>query len=92
MAFRSFYVFVICALALCAEKKPITIDTLMETPAGRRDFGGPPIWAPDGAHFAYLKGKQIMLYDVAAKTEKELLSLEPLEKAAVPVPEATRFD
>ena len=33
-----------------------------------------------------------MLYDVAAKTEKELLSLEPLEKAAVPVPEAAQFD
>src|ERR1700693_5584069 len=89
---RSFFVFVTCALSLCAQKKPITIDTLMESPAGRRDLGGNPVWAPDGAHFAYLKGKQIMLYDVAAKSEKELLSLEALEKAAVPVPEAQRFD
>jgi len=33
-----------------------------------------------------------MLYDVAAKQEKELLSLDPLQKAAVPMPEAQRFD
>jgi dipeptidyl-peptidase-4 len=92
MPLRSFFVYVLCALTLCAQKKPITIDTLMEISGGRRDLGGAPVWAPDGAHFAYLKGKQIMLYDVAAKTEKELLSLEPLEKAAVAIPEPTRFD
>ena len=92
MLFRPFCVLVICALTLCAEKKPITIDTLMETPGGRVSLGSNPVWAPDGTHFAYLKGKQIMLYDVAAKSEKELLSLEPLEKAAVPIPEAARFD
>jgi dipeptidyl-peptidase-4 len=34
----------------------------------------------------------VMLYDVAAKQEKELLSLDPLQKAAVPMPEAQRFD
>ena len=33
-----------------------------------------------------------MLYDVAAKQEKELLSLDPLQKAAIPMPEALRFD
>src|SRR5260370_13543893 len=33
-----------------------------------------------------------MLYDVAVKSGKELLALEPLEKAAVPVPPAERFD
>lgn len=33
-----------------------------------------------------------MLYDVAAKNEKELLSLDPLEKAATPAPERERFD
>ena len=33
-----------------------------------------------------------MLYDVAAKNEKELLSLDPLQKAAIPIPEAQRFD
>ncbi len=33
-----------------------------------------------------------MLYDVAAKHEKELLSLDPLQKAAIPIPEPQRFD
>src|SRR5579871_2177499 len=80
-----------CALASGAGKKPITIDTLMAS-SSRGEGGGQPVWAPDGTHFAYLKGKQILLYDVADKSEKELLSLEPLEKIAVPIPESTRFD
>ncbi len=50
------------------------------------------VWAPDGKHFAYFQGDEVRLYDVAAKSEKTLLSLGPLEKAAVPVPEAARFD
>ncbi len=33
-----------------------------------------------------------MLYDLAGKQEKELLSLDPLQKAAVPMPESQRFD
>ena len=33
-----------------------------------------------------------MIYDVAAKSEKELLALDALEKAAVDVPEAEQFD
>jgi dipeptidyl-peptidase 4 len=51
-----------------------------------------PVWAPDGRHFAYFKGGEVRLYDVAAKSEKVLLSLAPLEKAAVPVAEPARFD
>ncbi len=92
MPLRPILACILCALALNAQKKPITIDTLMETSGSRGDLGGTPVWAPDGARFAYLKGKQIMLYDVAGKTEKELLSLEPLEKAAMPAPEPERFD
>ena len=92
MLVRYLLVCIAGALAIFAEKKPITIDTLMDAPRGRRELGGTPVWAPNGARFAYLKGKQVMLYDVAGKSEKELLSLEPLEKAAAPVPEAQRFD
>ncbi|HYL76063.1 MAG TPA: DPP IV N-terminal domain-containing protein [Bryobacteraceae bacterium] len=93
MLSRSFVLYAICALSLSAQKKPITIESITQRSAGARaDFGGSPVWAPDGTHFAYTKGRQIMLYDVTAKTEKELLALEALEKAAVPVPEAQRFD
>ena len=88
---RSFAVYLLCALPLCAQKKPITLETLVQAPA-RRDNGGTPIWAPDGKRFAYLKGRQIMLYDVPSKSEKELLSLETLEKSAAPAPERERFD
>ena len=59
---------------------------------GRGAGGGPPAWSPDGKRFAYIRGGQVMIYDVAAKQEKELLSLDPLQKAAVPIPEPQRFD
>jgi len=78
------------AVSLCAQKKPITIDTVVEQRHERE--GSAPVWAPDGKHFAYFRGEEIRLYDLAAKSEKKLLSLEPLEKAAVPVPEPARFD
>ncbi len=55
-------------------------------------MGGPVEWSPDGKRFGYFKGKRLMLYDVAGKSEKELLALEPLEKAAAPVPSSERFD
>src|SRR5260370_23895711 len=82
----------LCAFSVFAQKKPITLETLTARSGARRSMESPLEWAPDGKHFAYFKGKQIMLYDVAAKSEKELLALEPLEKAAVPVPTAERFD
>jgi dipeptidyl-peptidase-4 len=81
-----------CVLSVFAQKKPITLETLTARPGGRGAMGGTPEWSPDGKHFGYFKGKQIMLYDVAAKSEKELLAIEPLEKAAVPVTTAEQFD
>lgn len=83
-----------CALSLFAQKKPVTLDSITQRGGGgaRGGLGGAPIWAPDGKHFAYMRGQTIMLYDVAAKSEKELLALEALEKAAVPAPAADRFD
>src|SRR5262249_51825714 len=83
--------FVLLSLTLLAQKKPITIETVMQ-----HDFapgeGGPPVWAPDGKQFAFRKGSSIMLYDVPAKSQKELLSLDALEKAAVKPLEEERFD
>ena len=87
---RSFVVYILFALALCAEKKPITLETIAQNPARRESAA--IVWAPDGKRFAYLRGRQVMLYDVPSKSEKELLSLESLQKAAVPVPERERFD
>ena len=75
---------------LHAQKKPVTVDAILEDRG--RDAAGAPVWAPDGKSFAFLRGRQVMLYEVAAKAEKTLLSLEELEKAAIPVPEAGQFD
>jgi dipeptidyl-peptidase 4 len=76
-----------------AQKKPITIDTVIEQGrGGGRGAGGRAVWAPDGKRFAHLERGRVMLYDLASKSETELLSLEPLEKAAAPVPELERFD
>jgi len=81
-----------CALPLFAQKKPITIDTVIERGRTARASGGAPVWAPDGKRFAHLEGDRIMLYDLASKSEKELLSLDDLEKAALPVPTPERFN
>jgi len=86
---RSLSLALACVFCLLAQKKPITIDTLVDQP---QSFGPTPVWAPDGKHFAYLRGNRVILSDVAAKAETELLTLDALEKAAVPVIEPLRFD
>jgi dipeptidyl-peptidase-4 len=90
VAFRLFPVFACLSLTVQAAKKPITLDVLAKPP--HADNGGTPLWAPDGKHFAFYKDKTVMLYDVPAKTSKQLIDLEPLEAAAIKVPAAERFD
>jgi len=83
---------VVCFLAsvdlLCAARKPVTIDDIVEA---RFDGGIQPIWAPDGKRFVYPRGDSICIYDVPARSGKELLSLAPLEKLAVEAPPAPVF-
>src|SRR5690348_6334444 len=93
MRIVSLIVLALPATALFAEKKPITIESLTERPAGRaRGGGGPIVWAPDGKHFAFLEGKNIVLYDVPSKSQKELVSVEAMDAAAVVPPASTVFD
>jgi dipeptidyl-peptidase-4 len=83
----------LCAFSLFAQKKPITIDTVVEQEHGAaHGSGGRIVWSPDGKRFAAVRGSRIMLYDVAAKSEKELLSTDALEKVASDVPDAEKFD
>jgi dipeptidyl-peptidase-4 len=92
MLFRRILPILLCVLPLAAQKRPITIDAVLEQGRGGRGGGGRIVWAPDGKRFAHVQENRLMLYDVAAKSESELLSLDELQKAAVPVPDAERFD
>jgi dipeptidyl-peptidase-4 len=77
------------AAGLFAQKKPVTIEAITAT--GGMEMAGPPVWAPDGKSFAYRQGRQLMLYDMAARTAKELLSTDVLTKAAATPPPAPRM-
>ena len=78
------------AVPLVAQRRPVTIDAVI---AQSREARTPQIvWAPDGKRFAFFQGGDLMLYDIPSRSERSLLSLAPLEKAAVPVPEPARYD
>ncbi len=55
-------------------------------------MAGAPIWSKDGKTFAYREGGKLMLYDVAAKSSRELLDMQPLTQAAKKVPAPERFE
>jgi dipeptidyl-peptidase-4 len=88
--FRPIFLLCATAVSLFAQKKTITIDTVIEH--SHENEKPHVVWAPDGKRFAYFQGGEVMLYDVPAKQLTSLLSLAPLEKAAVPIPEPNRFD
>ena len=58
---------------LCGEF--VTLDDLFRD----RNASGPhrvsPIWAPDDKRFAYTEGRNLMIFDIASKTRRELLSM-----------------
>ena len=91
MRFRCTVALIVSVAAVAAEKKPITIEALTQRQGGRAEFGGSPIWAPDGKRFAYLQGSKVMLYDIPARSRRELVSLDPMEAAAVAPPEPDVF-
>ena len=78
-----------CAWAAAAAKKPITLEAL----AARERPPAPsePVWAPDGKRFVYTEGSKLLLYDVASRTKRDLVSLDAVAAAATAVPPAARF-
>ncbi len=65
----------------------MTIEALArERPA----LPGAPIWAPEGKRFLYQEGRQLWLYDIGARSQQPLVSLEALEAAAVKLPPESR--
>lgn len=90
MTSRLIFLCAVLAAPIFPQKKPVTIDTVVEQ---RHANEIPtPVWAPGGKRFVYTENGELRLYDVPAKSDKLLLSLDPLEKAAVPYPEPMRFD
>lgn len=75
-----------------AQKKPVTLDAVMQSARGGGGMAGAPVWAPDGKTFAYQQGGRVMLYDVPARSTRELFQMDTLTKAAEKVPPPERFD
>jgi dipeptidyl-peptidase-4 len=78
-------------LLVSAAKKPITIDTVMES-ADRAEHPSPPIWSPNGKEFVFQKSEKLWLYDVGSRKAAELLDLGELDKTAVKPPDDDAFD
>ena len=76
---------------LAAAKKPITIDTLMES-SDHSAHAGPPVWSPTGKELVFQRGGKLWLYDIGARKTQELLDLSELEKTAVKPLEDEAFD
>lgn len=71
------------AAALPAARKPVTI----EAAAGRRPETVADVrWAPDSKSFVWRESGKLRSYDLATKCERDLLSLDALEAAAVKPP------
>jgi dipeptidyl-peptidase-4 len=90
---RKIPVLLMLAAAAFAQKKPVTLESLYSG-GGRGGRGGSPMagmagaptWAPDGKSFVFRQGRELRLYDPAAKTSRVLVSTEAIDAAAVPAP------
>lgn len=80
-------------LAPAQQKKPVTLESLS---AGMRSmmaqFGGTPIWAPDGRRFAVRRGDKIAIFDIETQTEKEIFSTAALAEQAHRPPSGEEMD
>ncbi|MGO9243020.1 MAG: S9 family peptidase [Bryobacteraceae bacterium] len=87
---------VLLAALLSAQKKPVTLESLQE--GGMRGFAGQfapgRVWRPQGGSFVWIEASKLMEWSTDSTAAKELLSIEPLEKLAVPVarPQASAWD
>ncbi|MBZ5586820.1 MAG: S9 family peptidase [Acidobacteriia bacterium] len=72
-----------------AQKKPITLEALSQAGGrGGRGMGAgmPAAWTPDGKLALLRENRRLAFYDPATKTNRELLSTEGIESAAVSAP------
>ena len=80
---------IIFAALLSAQKQPVTIDSV----AAARGAELPSItWAPDGEHFISTERGELTLYEMRSGKERDIVSLDKLQNAAVPSPPPPVFD
>ncbi len=82
-------VFALCAISAAAapwssaaQKKPVTLEAIEA--AKTEPKRGAPIWSPDGKSLVYLQGDDVWLYDVASRSERQLVWLKKFESLATP--------
>ena len=81
---------ILLSIAARAQKKPVTIDAITAERTVTRSASVQ--WAPDGKRFAWQEEKDLWLYDVAARREKQLVNLADLDAKAVKSAQADTFD
>jgi WD40 repeat protein len=89
IALRSIAIGLLLAVFLFAQKKPVTIDAVVNAPPSSL---GAITWAPDGEHFIFTDRGELSLYDIRSGKERSIIALEKLQNAAVPSPPSPVFD
>ncbi len=74
--------------ALHAARKPVTIEAAARRPEAAAEVR----WAPDSKSFVWRESGKLRSYDLASKSERDLLSLDALEAAAVKPPPRGAFE
>jgi dipeptidyl-peptidase-4 len=86
---RSIAIGFLLAVTLPAQKKPVTVDAVVNAPSSNL---GPITWAPDGEHCILTQRGELLLYDIRSGKERSVIALDKLQNAAVPSPPAPVFD
>lgn len=77
---------------LPAQKKPVTIDDVLNRFKPNAPRPVDPVWSPDDQRFVYIEGGKLILFDIASKAKRELIAMKQLNDSAAPVPEPEVFD
>jgi dipeptidyl-peptidase 4 len=86
---RSAAIGLLLAVVSFAQKKPVTVDAVVNAPASRL---GPITWSPDGERFISTDRGELSLYDIRSGKERSVIALDKLQNAAVPSPPSPVFD
>jgi dipeptidyl-peptidase-4 len=86
---RGVCAFLLTASVLLAQKRPVTIDAVVNAPASGR---AAITWSPDGEHFVVNERNELSVFEVRSGKERRIISLSDLQTAAIPSPPAPVFD